>query len=73
MIERDNYPLQMVSDTRDKLRDAKYLFSLNVKSVYCQVSMAESSKKYTAFTVPNRGLLQLTCMPFGLYNAPATW
>lgn len=70
---RDSYPLPLVADTLDKLRDAKYLSSLDVRSAYWQVPMAESSKQYTAFTVPNRGLFQFTRMPFGLHNAPATW
>lgn len=70
---RDSYPLPLISDTLDKLKDAKYLSSLDVKSAYWQVKMAESSKQYTAFTVPNRGLFQFCRMPFGLHNAPATW
>lgn len=70
---RDSYPLPLVADTLDKLREAKYLSSLDVKSAYWQVPMAENSKQYTAFTVPNRGLFQFRRMPFGLHNAPATW
>lgn len=70
---RDSYPLPMVSDILDKLRHAKYISSLDVKSAYWQVPVAEASRQYTAFTVPNRGLFQFRRMPFGLHNAPATW
>lgn len=70
---RDSYPLPLVSDTLDKLRNAKYLSSLDVKSAYWQVPVAVSSREYTAFTVPNRGLFHFRRMPFGLHNAPATW
>lgn len=70
---RDSYPLPQVSDILDKLRNAKYISSLDVKSAYWQVPVAESSRQYTAFTVPNRGLFQFRRMPFGLHNAPATW
>lgn len=70
---RDSYPLPLVADTLDKLRNAKYLSSLDIKSAYWQIPMAESSKEYTAFTVPNRGLFQFRRMPFGLHNSAATW
>jgi transposase InsO family protein len=71
--ERDAYPLPYVSQTLDKLRDARYLTSLDIKSAYWQIPMAESSRPYTAFTVPGRGLFQFRRLPFGLHNAPATW
>lgn len=70
---RDAYPLPYVSDTLDKLREAKYLSSLDIKSAYWQIPMSAESKQYTAFTVPKRGLFQFNRMPFGLTNAPATW
>lgn len=70
---RDAYPLPYVSDTLDKLRNARFLSSLDIKSAYWQIPMEEQSKQYTAFTVPKRGLFQFLRMPFGLTNAPATW
>lgn len=70
---RDAYPIPMVSNTLDKLRNAKYLTTLDIKSAYWQIPMAEDSKPHTAFTVPNRGLFQFRRMPFGLSNSPATW
>lgn len=73
VCERDSYPLPQVSDTLDKLRDAQYLSSMDIKSAYWQVPVAESSRPFTAFTVPNRGLFQFRRLPFGLHNAPATW
>lgn len=73
VTEKDSYPLPNVSDTLDKLKDARYLSSLDIKSAYWQIPMAESSKQYTAFTVPNRGLFQFNRMPFGLHNSAATW
>lgn len=73
VTERDAYPLPLVTTTLDKLRDAKYLSSLDIKSAYWQVPVSEESKPLTAFTVPGRGLFQFRRMPFGLHNAPATW
>lgn len=69
----DAYPLPFISSTLDKLRDARYLTTLDIKSAYWQIPVAESSRPYTAFVVPTRGLFQFRRMPFGLHNAPATW
>lgn len=73
VTERDAYPLPFISNTLDKLRDARYLSSLDIKSAYWQVPMSPECKAFTAFTVPGRGLFQFRRMPFGLHNAPATW
>lgn len=69
----DAYPLPFVSATLDKLRDARYLTTLDVKSAYWQIPLSPSSKPLTAFVIPNRGLYHFNRMPFGLQNAPATW
>ncbi|KAK9709957.1 Reverse transcriptase (RNA-dependent DNA polymerase) [Popillia japonica] len=62
-----------VSSILDRLRDAKYLSSLDVKTAYWQIPIAEGSRPLTAFTVPGRGLYQFRRLPFGLHTAPATW
>lgn len=69
----DAYPIPYVSATLDKLRDAKYLSTLDIKSAYWQIPIAPESRPLTAFTVPTRGLFQFKRMPFGLTNAPAVW
>lgn len=73
VTERDSYPLPYISHTLDKLREAHYLSTLDIKSAFWQVSVEENSRQYTAFTVPGRGLFQFKRMPFGLHNSPATW
>lgn len=73
VTERDAYPLPYISSTLDKLRDARYLSSLDIKTAYFQVPLAESSRPLTAFTVPNRGLFQFKRLPMGLANSPATF
>ncbi|XP_050295859.1 uncharacterized protein LOC126735794 [Anthonomus grandis grandis] len=70
---KDSYPIPFVSATLDKLRDAKFLSTLDIKSAYWQIPIAPESRPLTAFTVPTRGLFQFTRMPFGLTNAPAVW
>lgn len=69
----DAYPIPFVSYTLDKLREAKYLSTIDIKSAYWQIPMAKESRPYTAFVVPTRGLFHFKRMPFGLHNAPSTW
>lgn len=73
VTKKDAYPLPYISAILDQLRDAKYLSSIDIKSAFFQVPLSESSREFTAFTVPGRGLYQFLRMPFGLTNAPATW
>lgn len=73
VTEKDAYPLPYISTILDHLQGATYLSSLDIRSAYWQVMLDDSSKQYTAFTVPSRGLFQFTRLPFGLHNAPATF
>lgn len=73
VTERDSYPLPYITNILDKLKDAIYISTLDIKSAYWQVPVDVESRPYTAFTVPGRGLYQFCRMPFGLHNAPATW
>ena len=70
---KDAYPLPQVTATLDKLRGARYLTTLDLKSGYWQVPLSPDSRPITAFTVPGKGLFQFRVMPFGLHSAPATF
>jgi len=65
--------LPHISAILDKLRGAKYLSTIDLKQGYWQVPLAPRSRPIIAFTVPGRGLMQFTVMPFGLHSAPATF
>lgn len=69
----DAYPLPRIGTILERLRNAKYISSLDLKDGYWQIPLEENSKKYTAFTVPGKGLFQWRVMPFGLHSAPATF
>ena len=47
--------------------------SMDFNSGFWQIKMAPELQQYTAFMVGNLGFYELTHMPFGLYNAPATF
>ena len=73
VTERDAYPLPQIPSTLDKLQGALYLSTLDLKNGYWQIPLTPESRAVTAFTVPGRGLMQFTVMPFGLHSAPATF
>lgn len=67
--KKDSYPLPYVNNILNKLRDARYLSSIDLKNAFWQIPLESSSIEKTAFTVPNRGLFEFVRMPFGLQNA----
>lgn len=70
---RDSYPIPYMSSILDRLGNAQYLSSVDIKSAYWTIELEENSKQYTAFAIPGRGLFQFRRMPYGLHNGPATW
>ena len=70
---KDSYSLPRIEETLDCLRGSKLFTSLDLKSGYWQVEMAEESKPLTAFTVGPLGFFECHRMPFGATNAPATF
>lgn len=69
----DAYPLPRINTILDRLRNTRYISSIDLENGYWQVPMASDSKQYTAFTVSGKGLFQWKVMPFGLTSAPATF
>ena len=70
---KDAYSLPRIEESLDCLNGACIFTSLDLKSGYWQVEMAENSIPYTAFTVGPLGFYECVRMPFGLTNAPATF
>ena len=67
---KDSYPLPRIDDTLDALVGARWFSTLDMKSGYHQVEMAEVDKPKPAFSF-GQGLWQFNVMPFGLCNAAA--
>lgn len=65
-----SYPLPLINDILAQLGKAKYYTSLDLKSGYWQVKMAETDREKTAFCC-HRGLFEFNVMPFGLVNTPS--
>ena len=58
VTEPDAYPLPNMQDILRKLRKAQFISSLDLKSAYNQIPLAEEARPITAFTVPGLGLFQ---------------
>ena len=57
-------------DTMETMVGARISSTMDLKSGFWQVKMAEESRPYTAFTVGSLGVYEFLRMPFGLCNGP---
>ena len=69
---RDAYPLPLISDLVDKLRDAKVFTKFDVCWGYNNVQIKDGHQWKAAF-VTHKVLFESTVMFFGLTNSPATF
>ncbi|XP_018578328.2 uncharacterized protein LOC108916531 [Anoplophora glabripennis] len=65
--------LPPIPDTHRELGTARVFTTLDLKSGYWQVPVAEEAKRYTAFTTPDGASFEFNMMPFGLAGAPGTF
>ena len=73
VLKKDAYLIPNMDAILDRLRNARYISKVDLRQAYYQVPLERTSRKYTAFTLPESGLWQFTRIPFGLANAPATF
>ena len=71
--KKDSHPLPRGPETMESLVGARYFSTVDLKSGFWQIKMAEESHQYTAFTVGNLGIYEFLRMPYRLCNAPATF
>src|SRR5271163_276798 len=69
---KNAYPLPLISEIMDKLKDAKYFTKLDVRWGYNNVRIKEGNQWKATFKT-NQGLFEPTVMFFGLCNSPATF
>lgn len=72
VIVKDRYPMPLIDDQLDVLRDAKIFSTIDLKNGFFHVAMEKESQKYTTFTTYN-GQYKFLRVPFGLCNSPAVF
>ena len=72
VTRKDAYPMPRVDDTLDILSKSTWFTTLDLKSGYWQVEVAEEHCEKTTFCT-QEGLFELNVMAFGLCNAPVTF
>lgn len=71
-IFKDRYPLPLIEDQLDELQGAEIFSMLDLRNGFFHVPLEESSRKHTAFVVPD-GQYKFLKVPFGLCNSPSVF
>lgn len=69
---KNAYPIHNIEGLLSRLRETKYITSIDLKDAFWQIPLTKSSREKTAFSLPNGKQYQFKYMPFGLCNAPQT-
>ena len=69
---KNQYPLPLISELINKLKNAKYFTKLDIQWGYNNIWMKEGNEWKAVFRT-NRGLFEPLVMFFGLTNSPATF
>jgi hypothetical protein len=69
---KNRYPLPLISEMLDRVRDARVFTKLDLRGAYNLIRIREGDEYKTAFRT-RYGQFEYRVMPFGLTNAPATF
>ena len=72
-MKKDSYPLPHIQGVLESMVGSAHFSSMNFKSGFWQIKMAQESQQYTAFMVGNLGFYEFSRMLFRLCNAPMTF
>jgi Reverse transcriptase (RNA-dependent DNA polymerase) len=72
MTIKNRYPLPLISELFDRLKNAKFYTRLDMAEAYNQLRIAAGDEWKTAFRT-RYGHFEYLVMPFGLTNAPASF
>jgi hypothetical protein len=69
---KDSYPLPNIADCLDAFKGASWFATLDLRSSFYQVPLAEQDRDKTAF-ITRRGQWRFRSLPMGLSNSPGTF
>ncbi len=72
VVIKDRFPVPLIEDEIDKLQDAKFFTTIDLRNGFFHVPVSKDSRKYTAFVTPF-GLYEFLRCPFGICNGPAVF
>ena len=72
VTRKDHFPLPFIDQMVERLASHDYYCFLDGNSGYNQILLDPEDQEKTTFTCPF-GMFAYRHMPFGLYNAPATF
>ena len=70
LLQDDNYPLPVIHDLYTQLYNRKYFTCIDLNWGFWNVRLDEECQKYTAFTVPHKGIFLWKVLPFGMKTSP---
>lgn len=72
ITRKNRYPLPLINDLLDRLKEAKIFTKLDLRAGYNNVRIASGHEWKTAFRT-RYGSFEYMVMPFGMTNSPATF
>ncbi|KHJ31814.1 hypothetical protein EV44_g1960 [Erysiphe necator] len=69
---KNRYPIPLISETLDRLSNAKYFTTLDAISTFNRIRMKPGDEEKSAFNT-RYGQFEYLVMPFGLCNAPSSF
>ena len=72
ITRKDQYPLPLIDETLERLREAKIFTKLDIQQAFNRVQMHPDSEDFTTFRT-RYGSYKSKVLPFGLTNGPATF